>query len=132
MRLDHDCVRNFLLYLEENLEIDQKPVDVRNIHLKRYSENDIRYAAKKLSEAGYIKVMMHPYDNEIEIYVQEITWEGHKFLDTIRDNEVWRKTKGFLAKFASVSLSFTADVASQVIVSMLSQYMQLPPPQYQP
>lgn len=132
MKLNHDCVREFLLYIEDNVEMDQKPVDVRDVYLKRYSENEIRYAAKKLSEAGYIKALMQPYDDEIEIYIKEITWEGHKFLDTIRDNEVWRKTKGFLAKFASVSLSFTADVASQVIATMLSQYMQLPPPQYQP
>lgn len=129
MRLNHDCVRALLLYLEDHLDVYDE-LYVKTIDLPKYSIDDVIYTAKKLKEAGYITYTSLSADDETEIYITGITWEGHTFLDSIRDNEVWRKTKGFIAKFASVSLSFTADVASQVIATMLSQYLNHP--QHQP
>lgn len=43
--------------------------------------------------------------------VHRITWEGHNFLDTHRDPEVWRQTKEGAQKVGSWSLKTLADIA---------------------
>ena len=53
MRLDHDCVRDLLLYLEEHLELYENVI-ISEITLKHYDRDTLTYTAIKLKEAGYI------------------------------------------------------------------------------
>lgn len=43
--------------------------------------------------------------------VDRITWNGHEFLDTIRDPEVWKRTKAGMAKASNASVSFVWELA---------------------
>lgn len=43
--------------------------------------------------------------------VDRITWNGHEFLDTIRDPEVWKRTKAGMAKAGNASVSFVWELA---------------------
>lgn len=121
MKLNHDCVRDLLLYIEENLEYSSI-IEVDKINLKKYKLEEIAYATKKLKEAGYIhaKFTIDDIDN-LYAYVGDITWEGHKFLDTIRDNKVWSTTKKVASKVSSVSLSLISTIASQVLTNIINQ-----------
>lgn len=123
MKLNHDCIRALLLYLEENLKMNDS-VDVKSIELKNFSNEDIVYSALKLREAEYISATAD-YDllGYIEICVESITWEGHKFLDTVRDNKVWSTTKSVLSKLSSTSITITSSIASQVITNLINQQM---------
>lgn len=40
-----------------------------------------------------------------------ISWQGHEFLDSVRDPEIWTKTKEGVAKVGSFSLGMVADLA---------------------
>ena len=76
-----------------------------------------------LKEAG-IEITWN--NNEIaEYYTGALTWDGHKFLDTIRDNEFWSKTKQITSRFASVSISMIESIASQVISNLIAKQMKL-------
>lgn len=46
-----------------------------------------------------------------EVWVERLTWEGHDFLDTIRDDEVWRRTKAGASKVGGWSLDLIKDIA---------------------
>lgn len=123
MKLNHDCVRELLLYLEENLDYD-KSIGMFDLHLKDFSDEDVFYTVQKLSEAKYLKAdigfnVCGGYIGSVDC----ITWEGHKFLDTIRDNQVWSKTKQVLSKVSSASISFASTVASQVLTNLIQQQM---------
>lgn len=48
-----------------------------------------------------------------------LTLEGHKFLDNIRDNKVWQNTKDIISKFENVSLNIISSVAANLISSKL-------------
>lgn len=120
MKLNHECVRELLLYCEEELDYNQS-VDLNDINIG-YKIEDLIYTTKKLKEAGYInaEIVKNVLD-EIYVYIHDITWEGHKFLDTIRDNEVWSTTKKVLSKVSSASITFVSTVASQVLQNIIQQ-----------
>ncbi|WP_122928439.1 MULTISPECIES: DUF2513 domain-containing protein [Sphingobium] len=40
-----------------------------------------------------------------------ISWRGHEFLDSVRDPEIWTKTKEGVAKVGSFSFSMIAEMA---------------------
>lgn len=44
-----------------------------------------------------------------------ITWKGHEFIDSVRDPEIWRKTKEGATKVGSWSVKLLADMASGFI-----------------
>lgn len=49
----------------------------------------------------------------------ELTWEGHEFLDDIRDPEIWKKAKEKAGSMASVGVSFMWELAKAEIKTKL-------------
>lgn len=43
--------------------------------------------------------------------IERITWTGHEFLDTVRDSEVWRRTKEAAKTVGIASISLIWDMA---------------------
>jgi hypothetical protein len=125
LKLNHDCIRQLLLHLEENLDCYEN-LELNDLMIDGFSKDDIVYTLQKLNEAGYIKAeICCDITGFVEISVMDITWDGHKFLDTIRDNQVWSLTKKALSKFSSVSISFVSTVASQVLTNIITQQLGL-------
>lgn len=127
MKLNHDCIRDLLLYIEENSSYSNK-INLNYITLKNYSTEEILYTADKLIEANLLDcIRANQFTNSLpSIIVRSITFEGHKFLDNIRDNVVWKNTKNILSKFTSTSIGMVGDIASQVISKIISQQLNLP------
>ena len=66
------------------------------------------------------------YDTtDLIILISSITYEGHQFLDNIRDDKVFAKTKAILSKFKSVSIEVISETASKVITNMINQQFNL-------
>ncbi len=126
MKLNHDCVRDLLIHIEEHLSYGFY-MDISAVELKNYSTEELLYAADKLLEANYLignkRTSIGPTLPDIRII--SISWNGHQFLDNIRDEGVWKDTKNVLSKFSSVSLSFVGNVASQVITSLVQKQLGL-------
>lgn len=88
MRLNTDCVRSVMLFIEDkskfgsSLHLD----DFLNApELKKYKKEEIKYVLAKLSETNYLDDRLLWNRNDIGDYsTRGLTWEGHKFLDTIR------------------------------------------------
>ena len=123
MKLNQDCIRDLLLYLEENLKLNDY-LSISNISLKNYSSEELLYTADKLYEAGYLKCSRKVYDNTVlMIFVSSITYTGHQFLDNIRDDKVFAKTKSILSGFKSVSIEIISETASKVITNLINQQL---------
>lgn len=131
MKLNHDCVRDCLIWLEDNLKLANgiQPESVINAlsSEQRYSKDDIVYSIFKLNEVGYIKdgITVTPTFEGNNIYnfnpIYEMTWEGHEYLDTIRDNKVWKKSKEAVKSLKSVPLSIMGNVATKALTSIINQ-----------
>lgn len=118
MKLDRDCVRDFLLALE-SLEPGEN-LTSSNYHSKpqlaSYNRDVIIYTAEKLDEAGFINVKFMPVlSGDKPFIATSLTWHGHQFLDNIRDDGVWKETKKVASKVASVSLNILADIAASIM-----------------
>jgi DNA-binding transcriptional ArsR family regulator len=95
MKRDMDLIRNLLLVVEAS---EQPVVYIADLmvaeRLQGMEQSDIDFHLKLLIEAGLIdgnkKQGLSTVGNW---YVRRLTWDGHEFLDTIRDPEIWRKTK---------------------------------------
>lgn len=130
MKLNIECIRDLLLTIEEELVLEEllDATDIQDVkRMKKYNQDDITYTALKLKEAGYINFETtyggdHLFDT---IAFTSITWNGHQYLDTIRDNEVWKKTKNIVSTFSSVSATMIENVASNVLTNLISKQMNL-------
>lgn len=122
MKLDRDCVRDFLLTLE-SLDHSQKLTSDNYKSfplLSSYDPEVILYTAERLEEAGFINIRFMPVlGGDKPFSATSITWYGHQFLDNIRDDGIWKETKNITSKVASVSLGILSDVAASVMKKTL-------------
>ena len=120
MKLNHDCVRACMLYLETNLGLKSR-INLVGVRLKGYSDDDVLYSFIKLSEAGFINGKPQPAgNNPAYVFITtSITYEGHKFIDSVRDDKVWSATKKISSKVASISIEMLTTIATNVLSKTL-------------
>lgn len=119
MQLNSECVRDLLLYAEENLSYKSPTISVNNLKLKDYSEEELLYTAEKLEEADYIDCIIGDgYELPI-ILIKSINFNGHQFLNTIRDDTIWKRTKLKASKLASLSIPVLQELATSITKSIL-------------
>jgi hypothetical protein len=46
-----------------------------------------------LEQAGYIDALVAAHKRPYAFQIFALTWEGHEFLDAMRDDTVWKKAK---------------------------------------
>ena len=115
MKLDPDCIRDVLI-ATESLEFGGGlTVDKIHDQFPQYSEEDIEYTCLKLGEGGYIAITtvstMRCNLDRVRL-VTDLTFQGHEYLNNIRDNNVWKQTKSIAKKVGSFSLYILGKVAS--------------------
>lgn len=118
MKLNQDLVRLLLLEIEDKTG-PYEPLELSDISIKDYSYEEILYTTERLLEAGYITARLEPTKLRCNQVIYSLTWEGHRFLDTVRDSAVWRSTKDVAKKMSSVSLNIMLHIAEQVILDMV-------------
>lgn len=128
MKLNPDCIRDVLLYLEENLKIEdcQKFSQITLHQLKqelnKYSEEDIFYSVYNLHQIHFIEGNIKDANN-IKMYfceIHNITWNGHQFLNTIRPKSVWEATKTGAAKLGIMSMSALSTISMKVAEAVVT------------
>lgn len=136
MQLNHDCIRDLLLYLEDHTGIyrDEETraytffeVTSRQLledeHLTtEYSEDEIMYSLLKLKEADMLAAdeMSGGANMFRGITVTDITWGGHEFLGNIRDDTVWNKTKEKAMQLGISSVKGLATLAWKLFLATIS------------
>ncbi|PBQ23875.1 hypothetical protein CNR29_07530 [Levilactobacillus brevis] len=119
MKLDHDCVRDVLLWVETNVPL-QEPVathDLLNEFQDKWDRSETTYCIIQLNEAGMIDGGASVQNGIVSInYIQRLTWKGHEYLDNIRNDTIWKETKNtVISKVGSASLSIVSSVAAKLI-----------------
>jgi len=113
MKRDMDLVRQLLLTIERDGTPELQDVPIVEGHDARL----VVYHVRLLKEAGLANAMdVSTLDGEEYIQIA-MTWQGHEFLETVRDPEIWRKTKTGAAKVGSFSIALIADLAKATITA---------------
>ena len=123
MKLNPDCCRAVLLAVEEKSlgEIYTLPQLVEK--LETYTTDDITYSCLKLSEAGFLDIatatpLLNQYSPTITT-IYDITYQGHIFLEKVRNDNIWEETKSKTRKVGAFALDILAQVAGNIITSKL-------------
>ena len=85
-----------MLYLEDNLHLDDHII-INKLSLANYSNKDLIYTTYKLEEANYLNCSKFSADDDTTVFVNSITFQGHQFLDNIRDDSIWNNSKKILS-----------------------------------
>lgn len=129
MKLNQDCVRDILLLIEDEISFGsflRLDFFLTSEKLSKYDSETIKYTLAKLDETEFLKSNTRWVNNDLASFsTGMITWKGHKFLDTIRDEKVWSNTKSIISKFSSVSISMVESIASNVITQLIEKQLRV-------
>lgn len=124
MKRDLDLIRDILLDIESAPSDSLTIYDLAKNH--GVSPDLVFYQIQLLKEAQFIKVryfmrVLTPDSKKYDdIKISRLTLRGHDYLDTIRNNDIWRKTKESLVKVGtSVAFSTITRIASRLLESYL-------------
>lgn len=126
MKLDLDCIRDILLEAEK-CEYNES-LSVRELErlLAQYPKNVVRYNGLKLYEAGYITASCIDVDNSNPphmLEITDITYSGHQFLASIRDDAQWKGVKKGLSAVRNFSLSAITALSEGMTSAAISAYL---------
>jgi len=119
MTRDMELIRKILFAIEEQY-ID---VALYNLKVEGYNIKTIAYHCNLLHQAGLVKIYKDKYaGNELYFFgVGALTWEGHDYLDKIRNDTVWNKTKEVIKnKGLPLIIETVRETASVIISNMLT------------
>lgn len=124
MKRDLGLVRELLLHLEavpmEMYGAETISPDDPRISVEGYDENQIAYHLSLLQERGLVEVP--DAQPMLGITFTRLSWEGHDFLDSVRDPEIWKKTKGGAEAVGSWTFEIVKELAKGYIKQKLMQY----------
>jgi hypothetical protein len=129
MRLNPDCVRDILLYVEEKsnckhsvaFELAQNKASFPP--LEQYTIEELRYHIMQCKMAGLL--IIHLQDLGGNIYVKDLTPTGHEFLANIRQDSIWNNVKNVSAKVGSSSLSTLTQIAANIVTEIVKSQFGL-------
>ncbi|MEP9411239.1 MAG: DUF2513 domain-containing protein [Candidatus Brocadia sp.] len=119
MKRDWDIIREILIKFE-NLAPDHGPLQLNDFPSEKAYEYS--YHVELLMEAGLIhgqmaKTLGHHAQNFL---AQRLTWQVHEFLDAIRSDTAWNKTKtSFIKGGLSMTFDLVKEVAKDVAAALL-------------
>lgn len=108
MKLDKDLVREILLAVEGS---DHLPIVWMELNLPEYDKRTVSHHVMLLDEAGLIEARNLTTVGNYQWLPKRLTYHGHEFLDSIRDPEIWQKTKAGAAKAGTGGLGFIWELA---------------------
>lgn len=138
MKFDPDCIRDVLLYLEDNLTyindetnpLEHKPISIGAISdtlssSRGYSIDDIYYSIEKLLEVRYILpsggIGRGRASSIIFCEIGDISWSGHEFLNNIRKDAIWDATKKGAHKIGATSIMALGTISMEIVKTIVTK-----------
>jgi hypothetical protein len=119
MKRNWETIRELLSKVEE-CNLPAEMVRLSDFPAERAAE--ISYHMNLLIEAGLVKgQMVQTIGPEVkDFFGQRLTWEGHEFLDSIRSDTVWTKTKKiFVEQGVSMTFELVKSVAKEAAAALM-------------
>ncbi|QGA38184.1 DUF2513 domain-containing protein [Burkholderia glumae] len=117
MKRDMDLIRELLLKLE-SLPMERGYVLIisagdQELHVQGYDDNQIDYHLSLIKEAGLIDSA--GAGSTMGYGFRRLSWAGHDFLDSIRNPDVWTKTKEGALAAGGFTIELLGDLAKGFI-----------------
>ncbi len=124
MRRDPDLIRALILKLEDYPlpfgAVAYFNIGDPDVTIEGYEPDQVGYHGRLLVDAGYID---EPDSRPMGGFAfRGLTWAGHDFADSIRDPEVWKKTKGGAAAAGGWTLDLLKDLAKGLLKKKIEEH----------
>ncbi|MDU4320878.1 MAG: DUF2513 domain-containing protein [Clostridium sp.] len=123
MRLNPDCIRDILLYIESKTDSEIDSIDFEDLvaDLNSYDENTLHYHVNQLLNFNLV------HDVEYSANKPELIFDlsplGHNFLADIRSDNLWNHTKTVASKVGSVSLDALIKISTGVLTQVINKQL---------
>lgn len=124
MKLDPDCLRDILLLVEKKSSFEGmfSYSDFMNSDLvNKYDTGKIFYHIKQAAMSNLITKVTWTKDPDFSF--SDLTPEGHKFINDIRNEQNWEKTKSVAKSIGSFSIDALKSIASGVVTSAINKLL---------
>ena len=115
MKRDMDLIRAILLKVESEPHgfAPQTEIEIPN-----YTQEEINYHVFLLGQADLAKVVEQTTFGAKSPVAKiiNLTWQGHEFLDSARENQIWNQAKDTIGKIGGASI--------QIWVMVLTEYIK--------
>lgn len=143
MRLNPECIRDLMMFCEENTYIETSEVNthlcasyhvlyvdsMRHLSpLSSYPPGELLYHIIQLSESGYIMTDFE-FDPQNNFHkgnlprIYYVTPKGHEFIAKITEKKSWEKASKILGTLGGISLSVIEAVSKSVADAALSKHI---------
>ena len=124
MRLNPDCIRDILLYIESQTDSEIDSVEFEELidNLTDYDENTLHYHVNQISKSDLVDSVF--YADDKPLFISDLSPEGHEFLSNVRSNTNWNKTKEIAKNVGSSPINSLKEIAVSVISELIkSQFV---------
>lgn len=118
MKRDWDLVREILLKVEALPPKPNRTVGGRDF--TDYPGQLVAHHIQILHQAGFLEAIVEPTSGGLIADAQSLTWEGHEFLETIKNEPVWKK---LLEKLKSTGKTVPMELVSKFGADILVQWL---------
>lgn len=122
MKLNPDCIRDILFVVENNATYSN---DVSEETMfkelgSKYPREEILYHVRQCEHSGLFLKVVHYFGG---FSIQDLSPHGHQFINDIRQDNNWNRTKDIAKNVGSFSLDVLKDISSQVIATLISNQL---------
>jgi len=96
VKRDAELIRKMLIAIEE-CPADER---INSFNFEGYDHDTVVRHLELLIDAGLVdgEVIHYVSSDPSNFVVHDLTWEGHDFVDAVRDETIWKKVKEKLLK----------------------------------
>ncbi|MGE3871358.1 MAG: DUF2513 domain-containing protein [Parvibaculaceae bacterium] len=114
-----DIVREILLAIEGS---NHDPTDMVELDLPNRQRQLVSYHVHILEEAGLLEAVDFSDDDGHDYRPKRLTWQGHEYLEVIRDPAIWAKTKEQVSAAGGFSLDLMKALAKGFIKQKIEDH----------
>lgn len=126
MKLNPDCVRDILLYVEECTDYHVacciSPKSLKP-PLDSYPSNVVMYHVEQCIMSNYFSKSSVDISNNVTI--KGLSPVGHQFIDNVRSDTIWNDVKVVSSKVGTKSLDALMQIATGVITALIQNQLGL-------
>lgn len=124
MKLNPDCLRDILLYIEDVTDLDNHPVIEPTdlpAPLNSYESSEVMYHIKQAELSNLILDCKWYMDGSCSI--KYLTPDGHQFVGNIQSPKLWSKVKSITQDAGVNTLRALIEIASKVALASIQSHV---------
>lgn len=114
MQRDMELIRKILKKIEESEYDLANDVSMQPLYDEGYQEKIVTRHVDLLVQRNLVEAIDISSGGDLSYYIQGLTWDGHEFLSSAKNDTIWKKAK-------SIVIDKTGGLSFEVLKGVLIQ-----------